>query len=67
MRGGRRLEAPTLDETRGRAAAELARLPEPLRRLESGFAYPVEIAPALRRLAEDVDRRLVARLDAAGG
>jgi nicotinate phosphoribosyltransferase len=59
MRGGRRLEPhPDLAELRRRAAEDLRRLPEPLRRLEKGPAYPVEIAPALRSLAEEVDRRL---------
>jgi nicotinate phosphoribosyltransferase len=61
MRMGRRTGPhATLAAARARAAAELARLPEPLRRLEAGAAYPVEIAPALVRLAEAVDRRLAA-------
>jgi nicotinate phosphoribosyltransferase len=56
MRNGRRVPGlPTLDAARAHAAAELARLPEPLRRLEK-LAYPVEVAPALRALAEQVDR-----------
>ena len=56
MRGGRRLtQAPTLPDIRSHAAANLARLPEPLRRLEA-FDYPVEIAPALYELAAEVDR-----------
>jgi nicotinate phosphoribosyltransferase len=59
MRGGRRSGSrPTLAEARERCARELARLPEPLRRLEAGAPYPVEIAPALGRLADEVDRRL---------
>jgi nicotinate phosphoribosyltransferase len=59
MRGGRRLEPhPDLAELRRRAAEDLRRLPEPLRRLEEGPPYPVEIAPALRALADEVDRRL---------
>ena len=62
MRGGRRVgPAPSLAEARAHAARELARLPEPLRRLESGTTYPVEIAPALVALAEAVDRRLAAK------
>lgn len=57
MRGGRRVPGlPTLDEARRHAASQLKRLPEGLRRLEPA-SYPVEIAPALRRLAEDCDRR----------
>jgi nicotinate phosphoribosyltransferase len=65
MRGGRRLAQPSLAEARGRAAAELARLPAALRGLEAGAAYPVEIAPALRRLADEVDQRLAARVESA--
>jgi nicotinate phosphoribosyltransferase len=56
MRGGRRLvPAPALPEIRRHAVASLARLPEALRRLED-CDYPVEISPALRELAADVDR-----------
>ena len=58
MADGRRLAPPPdLAATRAHAAAELQRLPEPLRRLESKPAYPVTISPALRALAEEVDRR----------
>jgi nicotinate phosphoribosyltransferase len=57
MRGGLRVApAPAFAEIRERAAANLARLPEPLRRLDD-VDYPVEIAPALRALAEAVDHR----------
>ena len=56
MRGGRRLApAPALPEICRHAAAGLARLPEALRRL-ADYDYPVEISPALRELAADVDR-----------
>jgi nicotinate phosphoribosyltransferase len=57
MRSGRRLHAPeTLDAMRARAAAQLAHLPERLRALETADpGYRVEIAPALRRLAAEVD------------
>jgi len=56
MRGGHRLApAPSLTDVRRHAAASLARLPEPLRRLEA-FDYGVEIAPALHELAAEVDR-----------
>jgi nicotinate phosphoribosyltransferase len=59
MRNGRRLDPrPTLAETRARAAGELERLPEPLRRIEPGQTYPVEMARALTRLAAETDRRL---------
>jgi nicotinate phosphoribosyltransferase len=59
IREGRRLQPrPTLTETRAHAARELAALPEPLRRLEPGAAYEVEVAEPLVRLAAEVDRRL---------
>ena len=59
MKGGRRLTPqPTLAEIRARAARGLERLPDPLRRLEPGASYPVEVADALKRLAAEVDRRL---------
>jgi nicotinate phosphoribosyltransferase len=58
MRGGRRIASPPpLAEVRALAARELRRLPEPLRRLEAGAAYPVAVAPALEALAAAVDRR----------
>jgi hypothetical protein len=47
-----------LVESRARAARELARLPPELRALEPERTYPVEVAPALRNAAEEVDRRL---------
>jgi len=57
MRKGRRLHAPeTLQAIRERAAGQLAKLPGRLRALEScAIPYPVEIAPALRKLAGQVD------------
>ncbi|WP_026607615.1 nicotinate phosphoribosyltransferase [Methylocapsa acidiphila] len=59
MREGRRLSPPpTLEEIRARARAELARLPAPLQKLESGATYPLVVAAPLRRLAKDVERRL---------
>jgi len=58
MRAGRRVgPTETLETIRARAAAQLARLPEPLRRLESRPAYPVEVSARLRALAAEVDRR----------
>lgn len=58
MRAGRRLApSPSLAASRERAAAELARLPAPLRRLEEAPPYPVRIASSLEKLAEAVDRR----------
>jgi nicotinate phosphoribosyltransferase len=58
MRGGKRLAAPeTLAAIRERAARELARLPEPLRRLEAGASYPVKVADALVALAKEADAK----------
>jgi nicotinate phosphoribosyltransferase len=60
MEDGRRLEPrDTLADARARAARDLARLPEPLSRLEVGATYPVVVAPALQRLADEVDSRVV--------
>jgi nicotinate phosphoribosyltransferase len=60
MRNGKRLEqGVALDDIRAHAARDLARLPDPLRRLEPGTSYPVEVAQSVRRLAADVDRRLL--------
>ncbi len=58
MRAGRRLAvAETLASARARAAAEMARLPPNLRRLDPSPApYRVDIAPALRALAQELDR-----------
>jgi nicotinate phosphoribosyltransferase len=59
MRDGKRAQSsPRLDDIRTRAKSELERLPEPLRRLETGAPYPVEIATTLETLAADVDNRL---------
>jgi nicotinate phosphoribosyltransferase len=61
MRDGRRLQpSPSLAEVRRRTAQELARLPEPLRALESVTSYPVEVSPRLRALAAEVDRATAA-------
>ena len=58
MRGGKRVvPAPTLAQIRERAARELARLPQPLRKLEAGFVYPVQISRALSTLAEQTGAR----------
>ena len=58
MRNGRRLHAAeNLQAIRERAAGQLVKLPEQLRALESAaIPYRVEIAPALRKLAGQVDR-----------
>ncbi|HUL87348.1 MAG TPA: nicotinate phosphoribosyltransferase [Pseudolabrys sp.] len=58
MRGGKRVApAPTLAQIRERAARELARLPEPLRKLEAGFDYAVQISKTLSTLAEQIGHR----------
>jgi nicotinate phosphoribosyltransferase len=59
MQGGRRVTpSPPLAAIRERAACDLARLPEPLRRLDPDAGYPVQIGARLLRLAEEVDTRL---------
>ncbi len=58
MLRGRRLPQPNLSAARAHAAAQLARLPERLRVLGAADPYPVEIAPALRALAEEVDNHV---------
>jgi nicotinate phosphoribosyltransferase len=59
MRGGRRLAPhPTLADIRNRAERDLARLPAPLRQLDPGTFYKVEVADALVALAAACDRRL---------
>ena len=57
MRGGKRIAAPAaFADIRKHAAANLARLPEPLRQLQEPYNYTVEIASALHQLAAQVDR-----------
>jgi len=57
MRAGRLVgPLPTLAEAREHAAAELARLPEELRRLDDAYRYPVAVSERLRALARDLDR-----------
>ena len=56
MRAGKRIApSPTLAQIRTRAAADLARLPEALRKLEPGAIYPVKVAEALVALAKEAD------------
>ena len=58
MLGGKRIApSPTLAQIRARAAADLARLPEPLRKLETGVTYPVKVADALIALANEADAK----------
>jgi len=57
MRAGKRIgPAPTLAQIRERTVRELARLPEPLRRLET-VDYPVRISEKLKALAAQIDTR----------
>jgi len=64
MRQGRRLaNMPVLNAVREHAHAELARLPVHLRALTPATApYCVTLAPPLRQLAEEVDKRIQADL-----
>lgn len=53
MRNGRRLGgSPSLADLQQHAREQLARLPEPYRRLRSAEAYAVEVSDELRRLGE---------------
>jgi nicotinate phosphoribosyltransferase len=57
MRDGKRLApSPTLAQIRERAARDLARLPEPLRKLQP-TDYPVKVADALKALAAQADAK----------
>lgn len=59
MKGGRRLvPSPSLAAVRERATRDLARLPDPLRRLDPGASYSVQIGDRLLRLVDEVDIRL---------
>lgn len=59
MRDGRRLDPPpSLDTLRENAAAGLAALPGLLRSPLEKHSYDVTIAPALRKLAADLDRKI---------
>jgi nicotinate phosphoribosyltransferase len=56
LRNGRRVgDLPTLTQARAHAAASLTSLPEPLRRLDEATTVPVQISPALRGLAAQMD------------
>jgi nicotinate phosphoribosyltransferase len=53
LRNGRPVgPLPDVEAARATAAENLARLPDALRALDASAAYPVEMAPALRQLAE---------------
>jgi nicotinate phosphoribosyltransferase len=62
MQGGKRLRPPpSLDDIRRHARREFERLPESLRALQPGPAYPVEVAAELVELAAAFDRRIQAQ------
>jgi len=57
MRAGKRLAPPPrLADLREHTRREIERLPETLRSLESAPPHPVTFSPALRELAENLDR-----------
>jgi nicotinate phosphoribosyltransferase len=59
MRAGRRLDPPrTLAEIRARAARDIERLPEALRKLDGAAPYPVKLGDELTKLSSEVDRRV---------
>jgi nicotinate phosphoribosyltransferase len=56
MRGGKRVApAPSLVQIREHAARELARLPQPLARLETAAHFTVAVSDALESLVETMD------------
>ena len=57
MRGGQRITpAPTLADARTQHAEQLRALPDDMRSLAPAAPpYPVDISPALRSLAREVD------------
>jgi nicotinate phosphoribosyltransferase len=56
MKDGLRLApAPSLTDLRGHMAAQLARIPESLRTIETAPTYEVRVSPALQALANAVD------------
>ncbi|MGB7179859.1 MAG: nicotinate phosphoribosyltransferase, partial [Xanthobacteraceae bacterium] len=68
MRGGRRLQPkPSLDDIRKLAKHEFECLPQALRQLTPGAAYPVKVADDLVKLAAEVDRRLQAQATSPHG
>jgi nicotinate phosphoribosyltransferase len=61
MRAGQRLAPPEpLEVARERLRRQLGQLPEALRSLDTEAAYPVEVSPGLRQLAERLDAGQVA-------
>ena len=59
MQAGKRVaRSPTLEEIRAHAARELQLLPPPLRELESGATYTVQVGEALVDLTAQFDNLL---------
>jgi nicotinate phosphoribosyltransferase len=58
IRGQRTAPPATLSEVRDKAHGSLTRLPSELWGLDPATAYPVAIGDALRRVAEETDRRI---------
>ncbi|MDH3695030.1 MAG: nicotinate phosphoribosyltransferase, partial [Gammaproteobacteria bacterium] len=57
MRNGRRLEsAESLQSIREHVAAQFDQLPDPIKSINQPADYPVQVSPALRQLADEVDR-----------
>jgi Nicotinate phosphoribosyltransferase C-terminal domain len=57
MQAGRRIgPLPSLEPARERTAAELQRLPQPLRALQPDTTYAVIVSDPLRALARAVDK-----------
>jgi nicotinate phosphoribosyltransferase len=66
MKDGQRIHpTPSLADIRNRAAADLERLPEPVRSLAAGEPYPVQVAESLVRLAAEADERMARNAHAA--
>jgi nicotinate phosphoribosyltransferase len=55
------LASPSLDDVRARAAAQVAALPDPVRRLRDAAPYPVEISAVLRERQDRAHGRAGAR------
>lgn len=58
MRGGQFVQTPSLEDSRRRCAAQLASLPETVKPLSGFDPPPVEVGPALTRLAARLRREL---------
>ena len=61
MRAGRRLDQPSLDESRAHALACVRRLPPSLQALETvATPYRVDVSPALKSVTREADARIAA-------